>query len=562
MTTLADAHYGAGTADHGDLPVHLATVTVLMRCPQPLNQLEVAVVLETCGYNAGRITTTGAASLMELAAEVYALVPVYAGAALGSHQDDNRVAGLLTPAADAPSDLRRSARSFCRGLAFTAPLLVNLVTMLVAGVSLWSSRVELAPVAGSMTLATCLALVSTGPFIHAFGRRASLYLGLGDEGMLAYLTRRVLGTGMLAALVTCGCAYLVQVSWGTSSPVAADRLGMAAGLAIAALQIGLAPFYLRDELWPMIAIVGAAAAALVWHVTHLGSFIDPINLAVWQVHLVAAMAALTWLADAWWLLRIGRARRKDHGGGRPITPVRPDRRVWLPSGHAVARAVAPYASYGLAYFILVCMPQLVSGGAWLGRYQFDGPYSLASGVALVGMVPVAGVAMVAADRLVQRLLPRALTHLRISEVDQLRSVIAKQWRSQLALAAIAGLVAMAVLDIVVPDVAHGWLVAHGMAAAPSLLYVCSAGFFLFSLGTFASQLLFGMASPGRPVLAAIAGAVTMLVSTAVLSYGHLVSLPMGAALGFLAGSAVFAALGMAAGQHAFSHVDFTCYRAL
>jgi hypothetical protein len=545
--TAAEQATAHSAADPGDLQVHLAVTTVLMKCPYPLSAIEVAVVLETCGYSPGRVRATGAADLMELARAVYALVPVYA-------QGQQSAAKDLGDEADAPEGHARlaleAARSFCKGLLFSAPLLVSLSTMLVAGVSFWSSKVELASIASSVTMSACLALIFTGPFIQAFGRRASFYLGLGDNGMLAYLTKRVLGTGMIVAFSACSAAYFIRTAAGGAP--AANRLGLATGHAIAALQLGLAPFYLRNAMIPMMVIVGGAGAVLAWHATHLGAYIDPVNLAVWQVRLVATMAALTWVVDGWWLLRSPEARHRSGA----------ERRLWRPSGTAVARAVAPYGAFGLAYFCLVSLPQLISGGAWLGRYDFNPEFSLASGMALVGLLPVAGFGAVAADRITRHVLPATLEHERIGSVGRARAVLRRRWRAQLLWAAVTAAGAAAAVDVVLPAIAHSWLVAHGMAAHPGLLYACSAGFFFFSIATFASQLLFGLSSPGHAVASALTGAAVLLACSAALSLSGATSLAVAAAAGFAAGSAVFAVLAVVAGDRAFSDVDFTCYRAL
>jgi hypothetical protein len=531
--------------------VHLAAGTVLMRCPEPLSELEVAVVLETCGYNASRVKATGASDLMELARAVYDLVPIYAPSSVAGSRTDR---GSDTPRTEQShwGAALEVARSFCKGLLFAAPLIVSLTTMLVAGVSFWSSSVELSSVARSVTLSACLALVFTGPFIHAFVRRASFYLPFEDSGMLAYLTRRVLGTGMLVAAGACVAGYLLRARLGTASPPAADRLGVAAGLAIAALQLGLSPFYLRNAVIPMAALVGGAGAALAWHTTHLGAFIDPVSLTVWQVRLVAEMAAAAWAVDACWLLRGGWKRRRSGS----------ERRLWVPAGSAVVRAVTPYAVFGLAYFSLVSLPQLVSGGAWLGHYGFNGQFALASGLALVGLVPVAGFGNVAADRLTKHILPATLSHQRISAVERTRVDLRSHWRTQVLFAALAGGTAAVAVDVLLPKLAHALLASHGMAASPGLLYACSAGFLLLSIGTFASQLLFSLSSPGRPVVASLVGTAVLVATSGTLSLSGLTSLSVAAAVGFTSGCGVFAVLALLAGEKAFSEVDFTCYRAL
>ena len=533
--------------DPGDLGVHLAAATVVERCPHPLSELEVAVVLETCGYNASRARSAGASDLMELARAVYQLVPVYAGS-----EDP----GGRSRAATATSRwwlAWATARSFTRGLLLAAPLLISISTILVAGVSFWSSSVELPAVAGSVTLSSCLALVCTGPFVYAFLNRGSFYLAFGDAGILAYITRRTLGLGMLVTSLACLMAYLLRTATGAAGPHAVNQLGLASGIAIGALQVGLAPLYLRSAVGAMTLVVGAGAGLLIWHVSHLGSFIDPVALTVWQVRLVAAMAAATWLLSGWWLLRRGGAG----ASGKAPAP----QRLWLPSGTAVARAVAPYAVFGLGYFCLVTLPQLVAGGAWRWTYVFNGRYAIASGMSLVPLVPVAAFGNVSVEHLTRRALQRALSQARIGAVESARARMQRQWLSHAALAAVASAAVVTTVDLVLPHFARGWLMAHGMEAVPALLYPCSAGYFFLSVGTFAAQSLFAVSSKTGPVMAAVAGTLAMAAFGALATIS---SVPWGtaAAGGFCLGTGVFALMAVHAGHKAYGLVDFTCYRGL
>ena len=89
-----------GARRRGPAGLHLAATTLLMKCPHPLSAIEVAVVLETCGYSPTRVRATGAADLMELARAVYALVPVYAQGQASAAADggaDGRAATKGTP---------------------------------------------------------------------------------------------------------------------------------------------------------------------------------------------------------------------------------------------------------------------------------------------------------------------------------------------------------------------------------------------------------------------------------------------------------------------------------
>jgi len=328
----------------GDLELHMAARTVAGRCPAPLNAFEVAVVLETCGYTDTRASALGADGLLDLGAKVLDLMAIYASPSTLAEPepavDGSRSNGLV---------------DFARGLVYSSPWLVSILTLIVAGVSFWSSTVAVAPVADAVTMATALALVVTAPFIQAFGRRASFYRGLGDQGLIVWITRWTLELGFLVTGGSCLVFYLVRGVVLHGGTPATDRLGLAAGLVIAALQVGLAAFYMRGAFVSMTLVMVSGATVLVWHVTHAGAYLDPVALIVWQLRLVAVMAAVCWVSSAWWLLRTASS------GGSPF---------WRPSPGAVVRSVTPYAAYGLGFFAIVVAQQIVRGGLLEERYEF------------------------------------------------------------------------------------------------------------------------------------------------------------------------------------------------
>ncbi|MGH9115395.1 MAG: hypothetical protein ACRDWW_06140, partial [Acidimicrobiales bacterium] len=399
--------------DDGHLGLHMAARSVLERCPEPANALEVAIVLETCGYTESRARLLGAGSLLDLGEAVLALLPIYA----------TRRQPVEPPSALEDGSGVRPWTAFARGLLSSAPWLVGMATTLVAGASFWTSAVAIQSIAVSVSLASTVGLIVVAPFIQAFGRRASFYGGLGDQGMVVRVHRWTLEAGLVATVLVAGGVYLVrQVVLGVGTP-ASNRLGLAATLAIGGLQVGLASFYLRRAFLAMAAIVVGGSVALVWHTLHAGAYLDPVRLAVWQIRLVAVMAAVAWVAGVWWLLRV------------------PDRRhgpMWRPAGAALLRAVAPYAAYGLAFFCVVCLPQVVSGGAWQGRFRFNAAFALADGVALLVLVPMLAQTMALVESVDTTMFPEALARYRTGEVPAFCREMQRMWRRQLLLVALLG----------------------------------------------------------------------------------------------------------------------------
>ena len=527
--TIATAH----NTEAGELGLHIAARTVVGRCPAPLNAVEVAVVLETCGYTPRRARALGADGLNALAERVFALVPLYSSA-----MSREALAPVALPSRPpGPLDL-------ARGLAYSSPWLVSLATLLIAGVSFWSSNVAIASVASAVTLATAIALLVTGPFIQAFGRRASFYIGLGDQGMVIRITRWTLEAGLAVTTLACVVLYVLRNDLVHAGTPATARLGLAAGISIAALQLGLAAFYIRRAFISIGVVVGGGAVLLVWFVHHSGPYIDPTALIVGQIRLVALMAALCWVASAWWLLRVD--------SSAPAA-------LWRPSGSALFRAVAPYGLYGLAFFAIVVVPQLVSGGLLQARYTFNPAFAMTSGVAIVVLVPLLAQTVAATEHLLARQFPAWLSRYTVAQTDEFRRKVLRYWGAQLTV--LGGLAAVSGAAVIVgaPHLGAKFPILEALARHPGLLAACTVGYLLLGTGLFCSQLLFALSAPMRPLAAAWAGCFAMtLTSVSAAWAGPTVS----AVAGLVAGAGTYACVAVVLAYRVFAHADLTYYRTL
>jgi len=526
----------AGTMQNteaGELGLHIAARTVVGRCPAPLNAVEVAVVLETCGYTAKRARALGSDGLNALAERVFALVPLYSSAS--SRHALAPVALRSRP--PGPLDL-------ARGLAYSSPWLVSLATLLISGVSFWSSNIAIPSIADAVTLATAVALLVTGPFIQAFGRRASFYIGLGDQGMLVRITRWTLELGLVATAMAGVALYLLRNGVLHAGTPATARLGLAAAISIAALQLGLAAFYVRRAFLSIGVIVGGGAAVLMWFVSHTGTYTDPTVLIVWQIRLVAVMAAMCWVASAWWLLRVDSSAPAE---------------LWRPSGSALLRAVAPYGLYGLAFFAIVVLPQLVSGGLLEGRYSFNAPFAMTSGVAIVVLVPLLAQTVAATEHLLARQFPAWLSRFTVAQTDEFRQKVLRYWREQLMV--LGGLAVLAGGAVIVgaPRLGATFPILEDLARHPGLLSACTVGYLFLGVGLFCSQLLFSLSAPMPPLAAAWAGLGALAAASAGAAWaGPTVS----AVAGLVAGAGVYACVAVGVAHRACTRADLTYYRTL
>jgi hypothetical protein len=519
--------------DDADLGLHMAARTVLERCPEPTNALEVATVLETCGYTERRARALGAASLLDLSQAVLGLLPIYAS---GDRAPEIPVAKG-----------RRShpLAAFARGLLSSTPWLVGLATTLVAGVSFWASAIATKSVAVAVSLAAAVSLITVAPFVQAFGRRASFYLGLGDQGMVVRIHRWTLELGLATTVVAAVGLYLLREDvLGVGTP-ASNRLGLAAALAIGGLQVGLASFYLRRAFVAMAVVVVGGSALLVWHTVRARAYLDPVDFAVWQVRLVAVMAAVAWALSAWWLLRVTDGRYDP---------------VWRPRGGAVLRAVGPYAAYGLAFFSVVTLPQLVGGGVWLGRYGFNSTVALIDGTAMLVLVPMLAQTMAVVEAVTIDAFPDALASYRTGEIASFRQAMRDWWRRRLLIVALLGAATCVAIDVSGMALGRGVGMLGALHSHEGVLITATIAMLLFGVGTFAAQVLLALSSPG-PALRAIWAALGVLVAmSGVMS---LTSTPTEAAVwSLLAASAVFGSIAVLAADRAFQQADLTYYRTM
>ncbi|MBV9660573.1 MAG: hypothetical protein JO337_05385 [Acidimicrobiales bacterium] len=524
----------ASTFEAGsDLGLHVAARTVLERCPEPTNPLEVAVVLETCGYTASRAARLGAGGLMELGEQVLALMPLYAERA----QEPSTAPGQ-------PRSRRAQIVALLRSLGACGPLLVGLTTTFVAGVSFWSSAVAIPSIAVGLSLSTAVSLIVIAPFVQGFGRRAGFYLGLDDEGILAFVHRWTLEVGLVMTAGANIALYVVRNDLlGAGSP-AANRLGLSVGLAVGALQVGLASFYVRRAYLAVVTLIVVASGLLVWRMHAAGAYVDPVALAAWQARFVAVLAAATCAASAWWLLRAGNS-----------TPGP----VWKPRPGALIKAVAPYSGYGLAYFVLLTSPQLIAGGAWQGRYEFDAPFAFAAGSAVVVLLPALALAVAATEEMFEAVIPDALAGHLVAELGHFREELIRYWRRRAITVGISGAAAAFALVVVVPWIdprLGGGLVVHQFGLRAS----CAVAMAVMGVASFAAQLLLTLSQPRIPLIAAAGGAACFLVASGACSLWW--SPATAAAVGLAVGSIAFAGLMLAGADGAFRRSDLTYYRTM
>lgn len=518
---------------------HLAG-EVLDRCPRPVGAHQVAVLLETDGYNPERCREVGAGGVMEIATAVWLLIDT----------EDPGAAPVVATIAPRRIGTQRASgvlphlAAMAYGLLYSAPWLIAMVTLLVAGVSYWASAVATPTVSVALTLALILALLVTAPFIQAFARRGSFYFGFGANRMLAYIVTRTLIAGLAVAGVAAIALWVVRELILVDGTPATNRLAAVGVFVLAAFELGLAPLYLRRAFWVMIAIIAPGAAWLGYVLINQG-YINPIQLAWDQVWVVATMAALAWTASGIVLFGPGRW----HGT-----------RMWTPRTAATIRAVLPYAVYGIAAAAIVAIPQLVAGGILGGGFAYNQTFAIASGTALVVLVPTLAEVSAATERFVGHCVDSMHEH-PLSDVARFRVDVFAYWRLHLALTLAIGGVSATLAAVLVPRI--GLSLLNGLDAHPWVFWSCMVGFVLLAAGLFDAQLLFCLSNPAPAVAAALAGAVASVASPQVLAaLAPASALATRGAVAMVGGAGVFAVVASAAAWRTLRRADLSWYRAL
>ena len=274
-------------------------------------------------------------------------------------------------------------------------------------------------------------------------------------------------------------------------------------------------------------------------------YINPIHLAWDQVWVVATMAALAWTASGVVLFGPGRW----HGT-----------RMWTPRTAATIRAVLPYAIYGMAAACIVAIPQLVAGGILDGGFAYNQIFAIASGTALLVLVPTLAEVSAATERFVGHCVESMNDH-SLNDVRRFRVDVFAYWRLHLTLTVVIGTVTATLAAVLVPRL--GLSLLNGLDAHPWVFWSCMVGFVLLAAGLFDAQLLFCLSNPAPAVTAALCGAVAGVAAPLVLAaIAPATTLATRGAVTMVCGAGVFALIASATTWRTLRRADLSWYRAL
>jgi hypothetical protein len=203
---------------------------------------------------------------------------------------------------------------------------------------------------------------------------------------------------------------------------------------------------------------------------------------------------------------------------------------------------APYAVYGMAYFVMILVSPVIVGFAYghslgVDQYVYPSTFEGSVDLALLELVLLLGLVYSSIERFGRRLRPLLEGHT-LDCWRQARTTLRREWAVSVSVLTVAS----AAVAWILPGVLLALLPAELTASVRtpgglSVLEVASFGFALVPIGMLCSQYLFFLNKPRAAVAGTVAGACTSTLLTALLVRGG--DLGLGA-WGLLAGSAVYA----------------------
>jgi len=498
--------------------LHVEARRVLDRNPEPRSLRDVAVALESMGYNTTAARALGFDGVFDLARAVFDLTYLY-------YVPRDQVVKKE------PRGWRRFAGDYLGGTWYGVPWIMSAVMLFVGRVALWSSLSSTPQVASIVALAFFFAAVAAGACSQMLARKGTFYLLQGNYPLVRWVLSRFLLYSVAAALLGVALIYTFYIV-----PYYGLHLGeLFAEFAIVIFiyLLSTVPLYVFRRFYTLgLATALSLVVALV--IAHLvGGGSTGLHFAQIQGLAVAAGSAVV-IAASYVVVRAS-TEKSGRGAGSVAVVTPPELRV-------VLWYSAPYAVYGFAYFAIILVDRVIAGLAYghsLGVLQYVYPATFEGSVdlALLELVVVFGLVHASIERFGRLLVP-LFENLALDCWRQARDELRREWNwSVSVVVVIAGVVAWL----------FPWLLLHVLPVSITLsvrspgglmaLRVASFGYALVPVGMLCSQYLFFLGRPRAPVVGAVLGTIACAVTTAVLVRGG--DLARGS-WGLLAGTTVYA----------------------
>ncbi len=515
--------------------LHVEARRVLDRNPEPRNLRDVTVALESMGYTTSGAEALGFESVFDLATAVYELTYLYYVPQV--HEVPERMGAW-----------RRFADDYLAGSWYGVPWIMSVVVLFFGRVALWSSLDSTPQSEAMVSLAFFLAAVLAGGCSQMIGRKGTFYLLQKNYPLVRWTVARFLvySCSLAALVIAMAYAFYVVPNYGLHL----GELFAEFAVAIFVFLLSAAPLYMLRRFYTLALATGLALVVTL-ATAHLFTTTSSGFRHAQLLGIAVGSGAMVVIAASYLTMR-SETRPGDQDSIAIVKP--PELRV-------VLWHTAPYAVYGMAYFVMILVGPMIVGFAYghslgVDQYVYPSTFEGSVDLALLELVVLLGLVYALIERFGRRLQP-LLENQTLDCWRQARTTLRREWLTAVTvLTVVSGVVAWLLPSILLALLPSGLTASVRTPGGLSVLEVASFGFAVVPIGMLCSQYLFFLSRPRAAVGGAVAGACTSAVVTVLLVQGGDLTV---ATWGLLAGTIVYALITGLASYRALSAGEESFY---
>lgn len=348
------------------------------KTPNPEDYYEIAATIESLGWNDSSVSETfGVEDIFELSRIIWDMI-------------NNKA--YMQPLAEEESSFISTkleiVRSFLRGLIFSLPMAISVVSMLTLKLSLWSYENLSTELATSIALGTILSFLTVGGYTQIIARRGFYYLSQGFYNMGKRVTYSFVKMGYITSFAVAIILMIINIFFNYIP---------------FKMMIVAALYYLfLCSIWLQITITYLLKKELIFTgLLCMGILSVFILFEVFKLDIILSQIASLFVISIISSILIRNYFNKDEKNlEKGIAPSPPRNSVLI-------YTLFPYFLYGFLYFAFLFIDRIM---AWStdGNYMpyiiwFRGSYELGLDFALLMLMIPMGVIEVAVSRLMMRL---------------------------------------------------------------------------------------------------------------------------------------------------------------
>ena len=359
---------------------------------KPLNHWEITALLETYGLrDIDAKNEYGFENLFEMAKS---LVPFI------DQKEDYKLHSIQSYTET--NVVKRTISNYIRGMAFSLPMLIQIIFTLAVGYAIWSSMHADMERATAISLGTFAALIITGGSAQAIGRKGLFYLKLEESILARNVSLLLYGFGLV--LIVLLLLFLALVNFFFEI-YPADMFIVAATyyLLLSVFFLSLSIFYMFEDYLSIVALTftGLLFVYIFHTMVHLTLPMSQIFGLIFLNILVITIAVFK-------LLRL----KDDNSSAEGST---------LPKPSILFYSLLPYYSYGSFYFTFLVMDRIVAWSAQSSTNPyvvwFNVHYELGLDWALIALIFLMGITEVSIAEFMYRVNDRVVK-IRFDHADE------------------------------------------------------------------------------------------------------------------------------------------------